>query len=407
MKKIFYGWWVVAGAFVLLFCAVGSQFYAFPVFFQAMLEDMQWTRAQTAGALSLGIFVIGIIGPLVGILISKIGLRKVIVSGSLLATLGYYLLSTVTNLTQFYIFYGLILCTGIGFITLVSNLTAVESWFIEKRSTALGIATMGIGAGGAVMAPLSSRLISTYGWQNTFLFLGILVGVVGVIIGSIVMRSPEEKGTSPLGWQGATSTEGILSETGLSLKEASKTRAFWCISIAVMLWGWAYSSGLVHQVAFAVDIGIDRAAAAGAVGLLTAFSIPGRLIFGRLGDLIDKRYVFSIGVSLQIIAFLVLLKTSNLHMLYLYSILIGLNIGGLAPILPGIIADHFGRKHFGIIYGAAHFMQTIGIMLGPLFTGWVFDTIGNYSTAYITAAGFSLLAIITINLAGKPHPQVK
>ncbi len=309
----------------------------------------------------------------------------------------------MTSLTQFYIFYGLILCTGIGCITLVSNLTAVESWFIEKRSTALGIATTGIGTGGAVMAPLSSRLISTYGWQNTFLFLSILVGVVGVAIGAIVMRSPEEKKEVPLGWQGAADAQGKISELGLSLKEALKTRAFWYIGIAVMLWGWAYSSGLVHQVAFAVDIGIDSVAAAGAVGLLTAFSIPGRLIFGRLGDLIDKRYVFSIGVLLQLIAFMVLLKTSSLHMLYLYSLLIGLNIGGLAPILPGITADHFGRKHFGVIYGVSHFMLTIGIMLGPLFTGWVFDTLDSYSIAFVMAAGFSLLAIIVINLAGKPH----
>lgn len=170
-----------------------------------------------------------------------------------------------------------------------------------------------------------------------------------------------------------------------------------------MLWAWAYSAGLVHQVAFAVDIGIDRVVAAGAVGLLTAFSIPGRLGFGRLGDLIDKRYVFMMGTSLQIAAFIVLMRATNVTMLYVYSFLVGVNIGGLAPILPGLIVDYFGRKHFGAIYGLSYFMLTLGVLIGPIYAGWMFDVTGSYYLAFLTSVVLSFIAMIAVYLAGRPH----
>ena len=184
-----------------------------------------------------------------------------------------------------------------------------------------------------------------------------------------------------------------------------RNRAFWFISIGAMLWGWAYAAGLIHQVAFAMDMGIDRVAAAGAVGLLTAFSILGRLGFGRLGDVIDKRYVFMMGASLQIVAFIVLMRTTNLSMLYLYSLLLGINLGGEVPILPGLIADYFGRKHFGLIYGVTFFMLTLGAAIGPIYGGWIFDITGSYSASFLTSILLSVIAIIVVYLAGSPRRQ--
>lgn len=394
MRKIFFGWWVVGGAFVLLFCSIGTQFYAFPVFFEAIISDMGWTRAQTAAALSVGFLVVGAIGPIIGTLMEKVRLRLIMIFGSLTAGIGFLLLSTVNELWQLYVFYGLILSIGIACIQLIPNLAAVESWFTQKKSTALGIATAGIGAGGAVMAPLVGWLISRYDWRTAFVFLAGIVMLIGVPISALVMRTGEE-GKS--GKQGKTATEGAT--PGQALRQ----RAFWLVAAGAMLWAWAYSAGLVHQVAFAVDIGIDRVVAAGAVGLLTAFSIPGRLGFGRLGDLIDKRYVFMMGTSLQIAAFIVLMRATNVTMLYVYSFLVGVNIGGLAPILPGLIVDYFGRKHFGVIYGLSYFMLTLGVLIGPIYAGWMFDVTGSYYLAFLTSVVLSFIAMIAVYLAGRPH----
>ena len=297
MGKIFYGWWVVGGAFVLLSCAIGTQFYAFPVFFETMLREMGWTRVQTAAALSIGTFVVAAMGVLIGILMRKIRVGLIMVCGSVVAGIGFLLLATVTELWQFYVFYGLILGIGIAGIQLIPNMTAVESWFVQKKSTALGIATAGIGAGGAVMPPLASWLISIYDWQIGFIVMAAIVTLLGVPISAIIMRTPAKGEAVSPQKQEATAGEGVV------LSQAVKQRPFWFISIGMMLWCWAFSTGLIHQVAFAVDIGIERVAAAGAVGLGAAFSIPGRLGFGRLGDIVDKRYVFMMGTCFISILF--------------------------------------------------------------------------------------------------------
>ena len=402
MRKIFYGWWVVIGAFILLLCTTGSRIYAFPVFFEAMLNDMGWSRAQTAGALSIGLLLSGSLTPIIGMLIHKIGVRKIMVSGSLIACTGYLLLSTVTEIWQFYFFYGVIVAIGSACTSIVPNMTAVEGWFAQKKSTALGIASAGVGAGGAVMAPLAGTLIALYSWQTAFLYLAGIIALVGIPVSFFIMRTPDEKKYSLVEkTQEKITQDNLPGLAGVSLRQAIKIKTFWLISAAAMLWAWSYSTGLIHQVAFAVDIGIEKLVAAGAVGLLSGFSIPARVIFGRLGDILQKKYVFMMGTLLQTMAFIVLMRTTSIGMLYLYAALIGFNLGAVTPILPGLIAEHFGRRHFGTIYGAAFFIQTLGMVIGPIFAGWIFDNSGSYYSAFLTAASLSFASMIAIYFTGK------
>jgi len=387
---------------MLLFLAAGSHFYAFPVFFDAIVRDMGWSRTQVALALSMGMFASGVAAPLVGVLISRIGVRPVMIVGSVVTGIGFMLLSTVDYLWQLYLFF-IIATLGISGIILVPNFTLIRSWFTRNLSTALGIATTGIGVGGTVMAPAAALIIGAYGWRNAFLIIAIAIALIATTISVFVMRPPTDKKFA-LPRQGQQSAESKETPTGgMTFRQALKMKAFWLISLGIMFWGWSYTSGVVHQVAFAVDMGIDRVAAAGAVGMLTAFSIAGRLVGGRLGDLMDKRYVFMMGTSLQIIAFIVLLNTTNLTMLYIYSAILGVNIGGMTPITPGIIADYFGGRHYGIIFGATFFWLTIGQVIGSTYAGLIFDTTGSYNPAFITSIALSGVAILLVYLMGKPR----
>ena len=224
MRKPYYGWWVVVGAFVLLLCTTGSRIYAFPVFFEAMLHDTGWSRAQTAGALSLGLLLSGSLTPVIGMLIHKIGVRKIMLSGSLLACIGYILLSTVSEIWQFYFFYGVLVAIGSACTSIVPNMTAVEGWFTKKKSTALGIASSGVGAGGAVMAPLAATLIALYGWQTSFLYLAGIMALIGIPVSFFIMRTPNEKTySSAKSPRGTTEQDSIPELAGASLKQSMKT----------------------------------------------------------------------------------------------------------------------------------------------------------------------------------------
>ncbi len=377
-----------------MFCATGTHFYAFPVFFDAMVREMGWARTQLALAMTIACLVIAATSLLIGVLLRRIGLRPIVVGGSIIAGLGFLLLSTVTELWQFYLYYGLIISAGMSGLLEVPVLTAVEGWFDRDKSTALGIATTGMGMGGLVMAPLAGWLISRYDWQTTFVFIAGVVMIVGIPIGAAVMRTSQRHQTQPESASHQDSEEGYA-----TLGEALKKRSFWFVSIAATLWYGAFAMGLTHQVAFAVDQGIPAVAAAGAVGLLSAFSIPGRVAFGKLGDAIDKRYVMMIAATIQLVAFVMLLQVISLPLLYIYSCLLGFGIGGLTPILPGLLADYYGRNHFSAIYGAAYVVTTIGFMIGPVYGGWIFDNTGRYYFAFISAITITLLAIILVYLA--------
>lgn len=348
--------------------------------------------------MTVGTFVAGVMGVFVGGLIHKIGLRPVMVCGTIIAGLGFLLLRTVTEPWQFYLYYGLVLSIGIAGIGAVANMTAVETWFDHGKSTALGIAATGIGAGGVVMPLLAGWLISKYGWQTACACMAGVVILVDIPISAIIMRTPQERKVAPEQAQ----QEGL--EAGdATIGQALRQKSFWLISIGAMLLYWVYMIGLTHQVAFAVDMGIDRVAAAGAVGLLCAFSIPGRLGFGKLGDIMDKRYVMMMAAGLQVVAFAILLKTTNLAMLYGYFALLGVGVGGLTTMLPGLVADYFGRSRFSAIYGASGMVTTLGVMIGPVYGGWIYDATTSYYLAFLSGIIITLLAVVLVYLAPKSH----
>ena len=398
MKRIYYGWWVVGGAFLLLFCAVGTHFYAFPVFFDVMVREMGWARTQAALAMTIGTFVAGATGILVGWLIRQVGLRPVMVCGTIIAALGFLLLRTVAEPWQFYLYYGFVISIGVAGIGTIPDMTAVEAWFDHGKSTALGIAATGVGAGGVVMPLLAGWLISKYGWQTACVCIAGILIFVGIPVSTIIMRTRGGRKVAP-----EQAQQKGLEAGDATIGQALRQKSFWLVSISAMLWYLAYTIGLTHQVAFAGDMGIDRVAAAGAVSVLCVFSIPARLGFGKLGDIMDKRYVMMMAAGLQAIAFAMLLKTTNLAMLYVYSALIGVGVGGLTPILPGLVADYFGRRHFGAIYGALEMVTTLGIMIGPVYGGWIYDTTKSYYLAFLSGIIIALLAVILVYLAPKPN----
>jgi len=399
-KRIYYGWWVVAGAFLLLFCAAGTHFYAFPVFLDVMVREMGWARTQAALAMTIGTLVTGAMGVFVGVLIHRIGLKPVMVSGAVIAGLGLVLFRTVSEPWQFYICYGVVLSVGVAGIGTVASMTAVETWFDNGKSTALGIASTGIGAGGIVMPLIAGWLISRYDWQTACAFLAGILMLICVPISAFVMR---QRGGRLVG--SGEESQKRSRTIDVAIGKALKQKSFWLLSLGGMLWYLAYTIGLAHQVAFAVDAGIDRVAAAGAVSLLCVFSIPARILFGRLGDIMDKRYVMMMAAGLEALAFLTLLKGANLTTLYIYSALMGIGVGGLTPILPGLVADYFGRRHFAAIYGALEMVTTSGIMIGPVYAGRIFDVTKSYQLAFLSGIVIALLAIVVVCLAPKANTR--
>ena len=174
----FYGWVVVASIFFVQGISYGV-YYSFSIFFVALLEEFGWSRASTAGVFSVHILVIGFAGIATGRLIDRFGPSRIVPLGGILLAVGLVASSRLTQLWEFYLFFGLICGLGLSLSGWVPCVAVVGNWFSAKRGAAMGIASAGIGLGIVIVVPLSQYLISAYGWRSAYLFLAVaaLVGI--------------------------------------------------------------------------------------------------------------------------------------------------------------------------------------------------------------------------------------
>jgi sugar phosphate permease len=305
--------------------------------------------------------------------------------------------------------------TGIGFIP-VSEILA--RWFVRRRGTAIGIAMVGISVGGLVMAPLISEIIGHLGWRYSFVFLGVLVWLMGLPITLFVMKgNPADMGLLPDG-EKKTETPDESPERpphhavsgyaeGWPFRAAIRSRAFFFLAMTFFFASLAQMGVLQHQVPMILDIGISEAAAATALGLTAGLGGLGKLSFGRLSEVLPFKYSPVICFSLQALGIFVLLNSQSLVMVWIYVFLFGFAMGGVIVLLPLVVGHFFGLTSFGVIMGTLSFLQAMGASSGVFVSGLVYDIFGSYRLALMSYVVFCLLAVASILLAGKPKPYVR
>ncbi|MBI2851359.1 MAG: MFS transporter [Chloroflexi bacterium] len=419
-RKIFYGWWIVAAAAVLHFFGGGAFFYGFSTFFNPIRNTFGWSAAVTSIAFTLRGIEQGALGPVAGLLVDRIGARKLMFAGWCVIGLGFVLMSRINSLWAFYGSF-LLVATGMSFGTgLVMN-TVVANWFTKKRSRALALTFIGPGASG-LLAPVLAFSISQVGWRDTLTITGIVLFAVGVPLsllfrhkprqygylpdGEITDPIPETSGRSNLRSSGKTvASESDSSATGFTAKAALKTRAFWFLSLVFFFQQVGTSAVTVHIVPYLESVNVPTAIAAVAVTGMTISSLIGRLGFGLLGDFANKRYLIAIALTVQTIGLLIFsfIDVNTAWLIIPFLLTYGPGFGGPIPLRPALQADFFGTQNFGAIMGLISLIGTVGGLASPVVAGWVFDTWGSYHLAWRIFALLSIPAIPLILLT-KPPP---
>ena len=415
-ENVFYGWWVVAAGAFLYFLGIGSVFYGFSAFFNPMVDEFRWSRAITSGAYSLSRLEGGIEGPIIGPLIDKFGARKLIFVGIILAGVGYMALTQVSNAVSLYLIFGLLVTMGYETGFFHATTTAAANWFIKKRSRALAIITTGGGLGGAAIVPLLALLITHFGWRMAALIMGVIIIVFGLPMLFVVRSRPEDKGllpdnevvapqpepaagAKPAGSDGPSPSVVPAAEIDFTVREALKTKAFWTYVGAMMLRACILSAIVVHQIPHLVDVGIPYQAAANCLGTMVLLSIPGRLVFGGLGDRFDKRYLLLISSLLQAVGIWILINVTTLWMAYLSVAVYGVGYGGAIPLSIAFRGQLFGRKIFATIGGVTAAFTAGATVAAPILAGYIYDTSGSYSLAFyifvvlVSLSGFAFLLV--------------
>ena len=407
-RGLYWGWYVVLGAFLIMGINYGAR-YSFGVFVKPMVLEYHWSRSVISAGMSILILAYGIGGIFSGRLVDRIAPRRLITAGSALVAAGLFLTPFVREPWQFYITYGLFGGFGSACFGAVVCNSSVGKWFIRKRGMAIGAASIGIGVATMVLAPLAGWVVKVYGWRVGFLGLGGIVLVVGVGLSQWFMGKtrPEDYGLLPDGGggteRGGDPTSDGGPRPGPSLGQVLRDSRFWilasCYSIALM----AEMSVMVHQVPYAQDQNIDRIAAASSVGVIGMASVLGRFFFGWLSDRIrDAKYAAAIGLFFMAAGIIVLLKADTVTLLFGSALLFGFGYGSMAPMIPYLVADRFGRHILGTAYGMLTFFMTVGGSIGPIITGYAYDVSGSYTSAWLLNLTLLLMATFLI-LALKPH----
>jgi OFA family oxalate/formate antiporter-like MFS transporter len=283
----FYGYIVVVATLCIMVVMYGTR-SAFGVFFKPMLTEFGWTRALTSGALSLSMVIQGSLAIIMGGLNDRFGPRIVLTLCGILLGLGCLLMSRISTVWQIYLFYGVIIGVGMSGV-FVPLLSTVARWFIKRRNVMTGIAVAGIGIGSLIAPPAANWLISAYDWRVSYIIIGCLVLVVGVLAAQFLRRDPTRVGQVPYSGD-ELAGEGLKAgDEGFSFREAAYTTQFWMIFCLFVCSGFSYFSIMVHIVPHVTDLGISAASAANILAAMGAASVIGNVILGGAGDRIGNK----------------------------------------------------------------------------------------------------------------------
>ncbi len=403
LHGIFYGWWIVAASFMLFTFVGGTAFYGFTAFFNPIVTEMGWTSAQTSLAFSLRSVEGGVIQPILGFLIDRLGTRKCIFTGILVTGGALLLMSRTHSLPFFYGTFG-ILAIGSTAAIGIAQYTAIANWFKRRRSLAMGILSAGFGFAG-VMTSILTFLIHTYNWRNAMVIAGIGILAIGIPLSLLVRHRPEQYGYLPDGDKPRdrvslpTDSEEVKekhdtpAEKEFSVKQSLRTRTFWLLLLFTFFTGFSTSAIIVHEMPALISVGISENLAALTMLGITASSLIGRLGFSWLGDVYDKRRLLAIACALQTVGVFIFANIHSPWMIIPFIFTYGPGYGAPIPLLAVIQADYFGIKAFASLRGLFAIGYTIPGIIAPFLAGYIYDVRGSYYLAFVL---FSILCVLAI-----------
>jgi MFS family permease len=411
---VFWGWYVVFSSFIMLTLIYGAR-YSFGVFVKPMFAEYNWPMTVISLAASVNLLMYASGGVFAGWLLDRIAPKWITTVGVLFTTTGFIAASFVKSPIGLYLSYGVLVGIGSAGCGAVACTASIGKWFVKKRGMAIGIAAMGIGVGTMIMAPLAGTIVKNFGWRVGFLSIGALTCIVGIIMSQVFMGkdNPEHYGLQPDGdtslLQQSNSQPGDATSDQPSLKPILSDSRFWLLVICNVFAVMTVMMTFVHQVAYAINIGIDKIEAAAAIGLIGIMGSGGKFFFGWLCDRVrDAKYSAALGFFLMAVGMFLLYRTVSVYTLYGFALFYGFGYGSLAPVIPYLISDRFGRQVLGSAYGMLTLFSTgIGGALGPIIGGFIFDKTGSYRPGWIMNTVFLLvISLLILALSSRRRQRI-
>lgn len=390
-------------------------FHAMAVWAIALEREFGWTRAQLGLALTLTRVESGLIGPLEGYLVDRVGTRRMVLIGLLILGGAWIFFSRVDNLWMFYMAY-ILMAVGQGLGSWIPLMTMLNKWFVRRRSSAIGWANVVSRFGALLLVPLTAWCVADMpgriGWQMTAMILGIVILVLAGPLAALIRNDPQDYGELPDGEPqrpstatGPTASRSQPGQQDMSATEALRTPAFWLIAFGHGFTSMVILAIMTHLGLLMVDAGYTEQDAGWVVSAYTGVAMVFQLVGGYSGDRLSKRVALAFFTMVQAAGVLVLVVAQTLPMFFAFAVLFGAGFGGRNPLTVAIRADYFGTGSFGKILGFSTVPMNLLLLTASPFAGWMYDNYGSYSMAFLILAGLNLVGAVCFLVAARPRPR--
>jgi MFS family permease len=347
--------------------------YSLGPFMEPLAREFSWSRAQLSVGISVAAFTSGIFCIPIGILVDRVGPRRVGLIGVPAMSGVFALLSTTTGTTANWIGLWIVIAVGTLFVQATVWTSAVASRFEASRGLAFAITLSGASVAAALYPVLATWLIGSYGWRTAFASMG--AGWAALVFPILVLFFRGAQDT--IRQERAIAPSKVL--PGISVAEGLRSPELYKLLLASALFTFTAIGALVHFVPILTDRGATPLGAAGIASLIGIFSIIGRLGTGALLDRFAAHLIGAIAFMLPVLAaVLLLLDGANPLSQSIAAAVLGLTVGSEVDVIAYLAARHFGLKNFGALYGALLMALSLGTATGPLAAGAVFDHYGSY-----------------------------
>ena len=417
IRGLFYGWFMAGLGALIMALGTAPLFNGLPVWNPVLRNAFGWTAGQMSWAFAIAEFEGGFFGPFGGLLIDKLGPRRMVFIGMLILGAGFMVFSQIQELWHLYLAFS-IMSIGVSLGTWLPMMTVMNHWFIRQRTRAMALVLEGFALGGVTVPILLAWAIGgadpniseRFGWRTSALFIGILCAALALPLSRMVRNRPQDLGLNPDGDLAAaaavpreiSASHSETEEEGYTWQEAIRTANFWFISFGHGASSIVIAAVFVHLGLMLDDRGFSLQTISIVVAIYTTVSAIFNLVGGYLGDRLPLKLVAFGFSSLQSVAVVVLVFAQNVEMVYLFAVLLGVGFGGRTPAIMSIKGAYFGRKAFAAITGISMIPMGILLLITPVFAGYMRDLTGSYDLPFLTIAIACFFGSSSLLLLGEP-----
>lgn len=388
--------WVIVAAGALMSCVAIGTMFSLAIFLEPMAIDTQWSRAGISSAMTLNFLVMGLGGFAWGAISDRFGARIVVAIGAVLLGLALVLASRAGSLLAFQITYGVLV--GLAASAFFAPMIALTTgWFETNRGLAVSLVSAGMGVAPMTISPFARWLISAYEWRTAMFDIGIMAWVL-LLPAVLLVRQPPKPAPA------AGGSTPVAEGAGLTVGQALRSPQFIVLGLTFFACCAAHSGPIFHMVSYAMLCGVAPMAAVSIYSVEGLAGLGGRLLYGVLADRLGVKPVLIAGLVIQAIVIAAYLSISQLDQFYMLAVIFGATYGGVMPLYAVLAREYFGQRILGTVFGAATMLSSLGMALGPLAGGMVFDAYANYHWLFIGSALIGLGAA-GIAIAFPPLPQ--